>query len=207
MDQRLKERVIGAIVVVGLGVIFIPMFLSGPKDPAARAGRVATPAGGDNTRVVTIDLREHTGSVPRPDAPPPSEQATAPALQSEQSSPDEASPAAGQETPPAEKRAPSTPVAQGPAQTDSARPGPAAQQEATGDWAVQVGSFSSRDNAGRLASQLKDQGFAAFVSRYQDGGRILHRVRVGPVATRPEAESLAQRLSQAGQKAKVVPNP
>jgi len=207
MDQRLKERVIGAIVVVGLGVIFIPMLLSGPKDRAAMVGHMDGPGGDGNTRVVTIDLREHSGVTPRPDALQPSAQTSAPELQTDSARAVARGGPATQDKAPAETPVPPRPAAQGTSQSAVPGPSPQAQPAAAGDWAVQVGSFSSRENAARLASQLKEQGFAAYVSRYQDGGRILHRVRVGPVATRPEAESLAERLSQAGQKAKVVPNP
>jgi DedD protein len=207
MDQRLKERVIGAIVVVGLGVIFIPMLLSGPKDRAAMVGRMDGQGGDGTTRVVTIDLREHSGHTPRPDAPQASEQTSPPELQTESAQAVARGSPATQDKTPAETRVPSKPAAQGSGQSATPSPSPEPQSAAAGEWAVQVGSFSSRENAGRLASQLKAQGFAAYVSRYQDGGRILHRVRVGPVASRPEAESLAERLSQAGQKVKVVPNP
>ena len=64
MEQRLKERVIGAIVVVGLGIIFIPMFLSGPRDPSALQPRGGQAGGQEGpTRVVTIDLRQSSGTV------------------------------------------------------------------------------------------------------------------------------------------------
>jgi len=207
MDQRLKERVIGAIVVVGLGVIFIPMLLSGPKDRAAMTERMDGQGGDGTTRVVTIDLREHSGVTPRPDALQPTEQTSPPELQTGSAQAVAKGTPLTQDKTPAETRVPPKPAAQSPSQSATPSVNPSSRQSAAGDWAVQVGSFSSRENAGRLASELKEQGFTAYVSRYQDGGRILHRVRVGPVATRPEAESLAERLSQAGQKVKVVPNP
>jgi rare lipoprotein A len=47
---------------------------------------------------------------------------------------------------------------------------------------VQVGAFSDRNNAMRLAEGLKDSGFdASFVLTTGDGRERLHRVRIGPV--------------------------
>jgi DedD protein len=61
MDEQLKQRVVGAIVLVSLGVVFIPMLLGGP--PSNGAGIPASvalnpdPAGERfSSRVVPVDL-------------------------------------------------------------------------------------------------------------------------------------------------------
>jgi DedD protein len=61
-----------------------------------------------------------------------------------------------------------------------------------------MGSFSSQDNARRLAGQLDAKGFTAYLLPLQSNGKTLQRVRVGPVATRDEAEALARRLKASG---------
>jgi cell division septation protein DedD len=61
-------------------------------------------------------------------------------------------------------------------------------------WRVQVGAFANPENARRLASQMRAQGWVAFVDEV-DG---LHKVRVGSFATRREAEQVAERLRQDG---------
>jgi DedD protein len=66
-------------------------------------------------------------------------------------------------------------------------------------WAVQVGSFASRENAEKLTRQLKGKGFAASVSESSGkGGKRLWRVRVGPEADRAAAVALVTRLRSAG---------
>ena len=55
-------------------------------------------------------------------------------------------------------------------------------------WAVQLGSFASRENADKLAHQLKAQGFAVYVSSSGSGASSRYRVRVGPVADRGAAD-------------------
>ncbi len=75
-------------------------------------------------------------------------------------------------------------------------------------WAVQVGSFSSPDNARTLAARLKAKGFAAFVVRPAAGGKSLYRVRVGPVLEKKKAAALGELIhKQTGLKGFVVPHP
>ncbi len=72
-------------------------------------------------------------------------------------------------------------------------------------WVVQLGSFGQRENAERLARELKSQGFAAFVSPLTHVGKTLYRVRVGPEEQRGAAEELARRLTSAGHAGSIVP--
>lgn len=63
-------------------------------------------------------------------------------------------------------------------------------------YAVQVGSFTSGENADRLESRLRSENLNAFVVVEQVGGRSIWRVRVGTVSTREAAEALQARLKQ-----------
>jgi cell division septation protein DedD len=67
-----------------------------------------------------------------------------------------------------------------------------ARDEASG-FAVQVGSFASRNNAVRLLDQLSALGYDAFVHQDTAGSRTIWRVRVGPLGSREDA---AQRLAR-----------
>jgi DedD protein len=90
------------------------------------------------------------------------------------------------------------------------QPAPTIQRtttSATGMYAVQLGSFSSAENANRLAADLRQEGFAAFLSKTESGGQELHRVRIGPQKDRPAAEAMAARLKDAGHSGQVVPHP
>lgn len=59
-------------------------------------------------------------------------------------------------------------------------------------FAVQVGAFESPSSADRLRGSLLEHGLPAYV--VEGDGNSRWRVRVGPLATRGEAEQLAQRL-------------
>jgi DedD protein len=74
-------------------------------------------------------------------------------------------------------------------------------------WAVQLGSFGDKNNAEKLATDLRKQGFAAFLSQLSTDSGLLQRVRVGPQKDRESAEAMAARLKKAGHTGQVVPHP
>jgi rare lipoprotein A len=64
---------------------------------------------------------------------------------------------------------------------------------------VQVGAFADRNNAARLAEQLKDQGFGeSFVLTSGQGQDRLHRVRIGPIADSAEFDRIRADLRAVG---------
>ncbi len=75
-------------------------------------------------------------------------------------------------------------------------------------YAVQVGSFSARDNVDRLVSQLEEAGFVALTIEDRSGQRTIWRVRIGPVGSRADAERrLLQLRDMTGQDGIVVSHP
>ncbi|MEX1082489.1 MAG: SPOR domain-containing protein [Halofilum sp. (in: g-proteobacteria)] len=89
------------------------------------------------------------------------------------------------------------------ASADSARPAPDAE-----GWVVQVGSFTRETNALVLRDRLREAGFDAFAEQSDNGERTLWRVRIGPVATREEADRLSERVSdQRGEPTLVMSHP
>lgn len=192
MDRNLKERVIGAIVLVGVAVLVVPVFLDGrPDDPQMISKAVTLPGQQSQQQSVmqTVVLnRDRQEPVPT-SMPPPAEQKPQP-LKTE---PPKAK---------AEVKKDSVVASQiADIQADTAA------ESATGMWAVQLGSFSNQQNAERLAKDLRDQGYAAFLSKLDTGSGALHRVRIGPQKDRASAESIAARLGKSGHSGQVVPHP
>lgn len=68
---------------------------------------------------------------------------------------------------------------------------------------VQLGSFASRDNADRLAKQVRAQGFMVSVARGTTG-RHLYKVLVGPAHDRAAATQLEAKLHAAGHTGSIV---
>jgi DedD protein len=80
------------------------------------------------------------------------------------------------------------------------------RQPAAGSFVVQLGSFSSRDNAERLVRDMTAKGFNTFIAPpIKTNGRELYRVRVGPTRDRASAEALAAQLKRMGQSGSIVP--
>jgi len=73
-------------------------------------------------------------------------------------------------------------------------------------WAVQLGVFEKRENAERLAKQVKGKGYPVIVNE-TSGTKHLYRVRVGPEKDRASADALNARLRAAGHSGAVVAIP
>src|SRR5579859_7286763 len=184
MDRRVKERLVGASILVVLIVLIAPELLSGPPGlaPAPLGPRLPVSAP-DPVRNVTVDLA--TSKAPEPE-PPEAEAAASSAAPPESRSAEAASTVASATTGTGAYSAPPSdtqPSADGhPSVTPSSAPpprrAPAASLETAAPapispsvkpakagkaWAVQLGSFASRANADKLVRQLKAQGFSVYV--------------------------------------------
>lgn len=182
-ENQLKQRIVGAIVLVALAVIFIPMLLSGDRDGEMTIIDSNIPDQPDNVaRVRTLEIKPP--SVPVPDEPlrrtPIDEQTPEPAAGAQ---PDTESAAADA----TDRESVVSPVTDGQSRTGAA----------SGDskaWAVQVGSFSKQSNALGLRDKLRKQGYSVFVEKVSTGNGDIYRVRVGPEVRRSKAEELQKDL-------------
>jgi DedD protein len=179
METHVKERLAGAAILVGLIVILVPEMLSGPRGN----GFDAEGEGDATLRTYTIDLTA-PGELPKVVEP------------AETTLPD----------PDPAPRSASEPAATPPPQPPSpARAEPSSTQGA--GWAVQIGSFANPDNARRLVEELRGQGHTAFISTSGSGANARHKVRIGPQASRTQADRLAARLKRQGRQVAVVSHP
>jgi DedD protein len=219
MDSRAKQRITGAVILVAAFVLLVPPLLNGPGDKARSENEAATAADEAGLRSYTIDIDAPAGTAPIAQTPQTAVELPAPPAATPMAVPGEAAMAeptpAEPELAPAEVVAPmatppaptSTTAQSPPAQSPPAQsPAPAASPPpiSTGGFAVQLGSFSSRDNANRLVRDMTAKGFAAFVAPIKSNGRELYRVRVGPARDRAAAEALATQLRRIGQTGSIV---
>lgn len=89
--------------------------------------------------------------------------------------------------------APAKPVTKpAPTTVASAAPAAAPAKPAAADtgFAVQLGAFGSAEEAGKLRDRARAAGFSAFVEQVRTDKGVLNRVRVGPVASRADADQL-----------------
>ncbi|UVM29380.1 SPOR domain-containing protein [Pseudomonas sp. B21-021] len=203
LDKAYKQRMVGALVLVALAVIFLPMLFS--RQDEQRQVTVDAPAAPQAPAVAQIQME--TVAVPEPQVlpqePVPSDDEVA-----EQAAP--AAPIAS--AAPAPAPAPvAKPVAPTPAPAPVVKPTTAPAQpiaalsakpdttqsrvDANGlsvSWSVQLASLSSRASAESLQKTLRSQGYNAYI-RSADGK---NRVFVGPLIERAEADRLRDLLSR-----------
>jgi len=200
MERRVKERLLGATMLLALVVLIVPELLSGPKRPTAPPSPPTTAT----VHTVTVDLTHHaTTAEPTPmaaaaGAPTELPSAAAPALESAPATPLESAPRAAptpSSEPPAHAALPA-PIVAAPA-------GPS-REAAGGAWAVQLGSFAGKANADKLVHALKGEGYRVYVSSSGAGDATRYRVRVGPLADRDAAERSIAKLKAHGHAATVV---
>ncbi|AZV26323.1 cell division protein [Pseudomonas syringae] len=205
LDKAYKQRMVGALVLVALAVIFLPMLFS--RQDEQRQVTVDAPAAPQAPAVAQIQME--TVAVPEPQVlpqePVPSDDEVA-----EQVAP--TAPIASAAPAPAPAPAPVVkPVAPAPAPAPAAKPTTAPAQpiaalsakpdttqsrvDANGlsvSWSVQLASLSSRASAESLQKTLRSQGYNAYI-RSADGK---NRVFVGPLIERAEADRLRDLLSR-----------
>jgi DedD protein len=189
MEVRVRERLVGALVLVAIVVLFVPAILRG-RAPAPAAPPDAAPT---QRVVVPIDSA----------APVPEEQILVPEPALPETRPEVApAPVPAPDAGPAPDVAPPPTPSPGPraaATEPPAKPGPASVPPAPASaWAVQLGAFSNKTKAEQLVAELRKRRYAAFMLEYRAGGQVLYRVRVGPEQDRSRAVEIAGRLEKDG---------
>jgi DedD protein len=96
------------------------------------------------------------------------------------------------EAPPAAAPEPAQAAAPTPAPPQAGATGP--ERVGLSAWVVQLGSFSSEENATGLERRLRDAGYTSFVEPLRQDGEAAYRVRVGPELLRSEAQALRDRI-------------
>lgn len=214
MDQGLKERLVGAAVLVAIGVWLIPWVLDGPDAPVeTNANSLQLPAVEEPMPMRTQTLRlgddaepaaEQRAAVAPPQAEstatasvPPASDAPESASDSAAEAPAAAAPAPAAASPPSTQ----TPTRAAPAESRTAAadaPKPAATAAAESKWVVQLGVFGEEANARRMAQRSSTFGYKADVSSYRANGRTLYRVRVGSATSRGQADATVSALRAHG---------
>lgn len=194
--RRGRRRLIGAIALVMLLVVFVPMVLDSEPRPAR------------NEPTARIPPRDSAPPLPAPVAPAP---AVAPAP--DKGARGQAPAGATSGTPAATVTPAVAPGAQSGAATEppsQSKPAPApkaADAPKLQGFAVQVGAFRDEAKLKQSRDKLAAAGVVHYTERLDSKGGPLTRLRAGPFATRPEAEAALVKLKRATIDGKVVPLP
>ncbi len=174
MEAPVRYRMVGAIVLIFLAVLFLPWLFDGAGYEAMQGLERPIP-----DRPLFVE--PHTPSAPAGDLRRPAAESI-----SGEEAPVVATPEIAPPAPVPEARAPAARPAPSPAEPAAARVG----------WAVQVGSFGREVNAREQAQRLREAGFTVFVERGKADGRDVWRVKAGPRAERDQALQLRDELQR-----------
>lgn len=200
LDKAYKQRMVGALVLVALAVIFLPMLFS--RQDEQRQVTVEAPTAPQAPTMPQVQVEPVVVPEPQalPQEPVPSDDEIA----------QEAEP-----TPPVAPKVSAVPVptvkpvtpppvpvakpATAPAQPITAAPGKPDTTQSRVDanglsisWSVQLASLANRESAEKLQKTLRSQGYNAYI-RSADGK---NRVFVGPLIERAEADRLRDLLNR-----------
>jgi DedD protein len=202
MQEGAKKRLVGAVVIVALAVIFVPMLFEEEAVtdlPPLPAVIPEQPAVDDRFRSESFLTPADSGVGGSPDeAWVDSASAEVPAdgeieAVYEAGFDEPAGDAATALSPP-----PSAAAASRAAPVEAASipeaPPPMARDDGMPSYVTQVASLGTPDGARALADKLRGEGYSAFVESAEVGGRTYYRVRVGPEADRSSAERTAAKL-------------
>lgn len=207
----LKQRIIGALVLVSLAVIFVPMVfdephsertstsINIPEEPpfpeveAPESDIAPTPPyqkdQAANSNSASQDFRILESDEP---AAPPVQQPR------NNATPEVVDTAASQPAPPQPETSQPKPAQQA---TEPPKSTEQANAEFTrsleGAWVVQLGSFGNGDNARRLRDKVREKGYSSHLQEVVRGDNTLTRVFSGPFAEKSKAEAVKRALDKA----------
>ncbi|MGA1160323.1 MAG: SPOR domain-containing protein [Burkholderiaceae bacterium] len=183
MRRRAQHRLIGAVVLVALGVVGFPLVFD------------------TNPRPLDVDMPiviPNPNAVPALALPPAATEA-----QTDGAAPVTAAPAESVEPNPAAGVPLVAPSQPAPAQVQA--PAPAQQtpepvKETASDarWVVQVGSFTDAASVRRVRQRLERAGLKTYTQIIRRNGKRLTRVRLGPFDQQAKADAAAARARGLG---------
>jgi len=171
---------VGALVLIALAVIFVPMLFNREDD--ARRVEVDAPAMPQTPAMPDVEVQPV--EVPEPAAEPFPEEFEI-----------------IEEGPETEAQVPAEPITAPPAVAEPTPTPPAERSEPEQrldaanlpvSWSVQLASLSNRESAEALTAKLRSQGYNAYVRTFEG----MNRVFVGPLVERAEANRLRDVLER-----------
>ena len=189
LDKGLLQRMVGALVLIALAVIFVPMLFNRQDD----LGHVTVDAPTIPAAPVVAEIEMQPVEVPEPESVPEGFEII------EEDAESDATPAAAEQPPapaPIEPVAPVSPVPAVQAPASQSQP-PVAEPRLDNNnlpvsWSIQLASLSNRASAESLQKTLRSQGYNAYI-RTAEG---MNRVFVGPLVERSEANRLRDVLQR-----------
>lgn len=223
--KRARRRLIGAVALVLAAVIGLPMILDSEPKPLAddiaiqipSKDKIAPPDGAHSAAKVaasaSLDPREEViEPAPVAAATPETKPAPAQALakpKAEAKPTEHGSPDAKPETPMQTAKADAKPVEK----ADDARAKALlegksdlkAEEKKSGKFVIQIAALASKEKVDELQNKLKGAGIKSFTQTVATASGERTRIRVGPFASKEEAEKVRAKIVKLGLNGTLVP--
>ena len=204
LKKRARRRLVGAIALVLLIVVFLPMILDSEPKPLNQDIAITIPPIPKPESMPQTPAHA-TGAAPKPAMPHVAGlPEAAPSVQSGSASGVEGATALKGETPRPDVKSspdiktdakPEAKPAPKPVPKHDVRPSQPSHAAASDEsFVVQLGAFSNAANARALQKKLQDNKFKAYTELVRNAGADRTRVRVGPYASRDAADKARDRL-------------
>lgn len=230
LRKRARRRLIGAIALVTIVAVFLPMVLDHDPKPVRQDISIQIPSpnsGIFNSKIVPAApaksvAKGETAAPAKSESPAvgePAKTAAAPAAKPAPDSPPvydtEAAPPKKESTPTPKPQAKSTPPTPKPAAKSAPAPKAAekanapdtakATAPAAGSFVVQVAALNDAEKAKQMREQIAAEGIAAYTEVVPTAKGNVTRVRAGPFASREDAEKMRDKLKSIGLNGNIVP--
>ncbi len=190
LKKRARRRLVGAVALILLIVVFLPMILDSEPKPLNQDITITIPPIPKPESIQqTPAPAPAISSTPAASSPRVAGMPTAPVVQPDPALAPEAKrglPNIAQAKPEAKPK---------PAQKHEIKPAPASHADGEEPFVVQLGAFSNAANARALQKKLQENKFKAYTELVKNAGGDRTRVRVGPYPNRDAAEVARDRLT------------
>jgi len=188
----LKQRLVGAIVLVAVAVIFLPSILRQQQpEPVDTRSQIPDAPALESLSFAVPEPPPAINPAPEPETMLVPEESTQPVVESleqlAEPAPDQTSGTASSQTPDHES-SPAQPSQNSP-QTEMAAPADSDTSDRAA-WVIQVASLSSSESARGLRDRLQEQGYKAYVRSVTISGKEVSRVYIGPKLERSAADAI-----------------
>tara|TARA_B110000037_G_C16885439_1_gene409844 strand:+ start:34 stop:618 length:585 start_codon:yes stop_codon:yes gene_type:complete len=182
MPQHLKERLVGAAVLILIAVIFIPIFLTGPVDDKSIT----------KTNIPERQIRKFDSKII------PITNDVSPGMQINDGFELLEKPLILDNKKNVKSRLEAELISTEESSFKKLKSDKIVKDKQVGQasWVVQIGTFSSKDNADKLIIRLRKLDFTAFVQPLEENNEVVYRVRVGPELLRTDADALLKKIKE-----------
>ena len=180
MDQQLKERLVGIIVLVLFAVIFIPMFFSEPIDLVSK----------EKTNLSNSKESEFVSKLKPVDDS--TQELDTKSIEYDTVT-EETPQTVTEETPQTVTEEITDLVNE---ETAFRKESLAENQMGQMNWIVQIGSYSNKENAEKENLRAKNAGFRSFINPITQNNKIMYQVCLGPEYDELDANKLREEIKK-----------